>query len=171
MKESEGGMEHNMTMPDEQYLLIILSTTFNAIMNARKKELEPSGVSMTRSEVLWGLDAMGCPTTIAEIAQIMSRDYLTTSQLLNRMEKEGLITRCERSTKRGPLRFVLTPLGDEALRRTLERNEVVSEIMACLSPDERDLLAACLKKLREKAVAKGALYSPFPAPIASKFHI
>jgi DNA-binding MarR family transcriptional regulator len=171
MKESGGSMEDDMTVSDEQYLFILLSTTFNAIMSARKKELEPSGVSMTRSEVLWGLGAMGRPTTVGEIAQIMSRDYQTTSQLLNRMEKEGLIARCGRSSKRSPLAFLLTPVGDDALRRTLERNEVIGEIMACLTPDERDSLAACLEKVREKAVAKGALYSPFPAPVASKLRM
>ena len=164
-------MEYDITVSDEEYLFVLLSTTFNAIMSARKKELEFSGVSMTRSEVLWALGVMGGPTAVADIARTMGRDYQTTSQLLNRMEKEGLVARRNRSSKRSPLVFMLTPSGDEALRRTLERNEVVTEIMACLSPDERDVLAACLEKVREKAVAKGALYSPFPAPIASKLRM
>jgi DNA-binding MarR family transcriptional regulator len=171
MNKSEGSMEHEVTVSDGQYLFTLLGTTFNALMSARKKELEPSGVSMTRGEVLWGLKVMGRPTTVAEIAQIMSRDYQTTSQLLNRMEKEGFIVRCGKSSKRSPLAFVLTPMGDEALERTLERNEVIDEIMSCLSPDERDCLAACLEKVREKAVTKGALFSPFPDPMAAKLRM
>jgi DNA-binding MarR family transcriptional regulator len=170
MNESEGNSGPDVTVSDGQHLFTLLGTTFNAIMNARKKEMEPSGVSMTRSEVLWGLKAMGRPTTVAEIAQIMSRDYQTTSQLLKRMEKEGFIAR-RGSNKRIPLALVLTPAGDEALQRSLERNDVIDEIMACLSPEERDGLAACLEKVREKAVAKGALYSPFPAPLASKLRM
>jgi len=171
MSESEGNVEPEVVVSDGQYLFTLLGTTFNAIMSARKKEMEPAGVSMTRSEVLWALKAMGRPTTVAEIAQIMSRDYQTTSQLLNRMEKEGFIARRGRASRRSPLALVLTPAGDEALRRSLERNEVIDEIMACLSPEERDVLAACLEKVREKAVAKGALYSPFPAPLASKLRM
>ena len=170
-KGSEGHPEADVAMSDGQYLFTLLGTTFNAIMSARKKEMEPSGVSMTRSEVLWALKAMGRPTTVAEIAQILSRDYQTTSQLLKRMQKEGFIARRGGSDKRSPLAMVLTPVGEEALQRTLERNEVIDEIIACLSPEERDGLAACLEKVREKAVAKGALYSPFPPPLASKLRM
>jgi DNA-binding MarR family transcriptional regulator len=161
-------MEPDLAISEGQYLFTLLGTTFNAVMNARRKEMEPSGVSMTRSEVLWGLKAMGRPTTVAEIAQIMGRDYQTTSQLLKRMEREGLIGRHSSGRKRNPVALVLTPKGEDALKRSLERNEVVDEIMSCLSSDERDYLIACLQKLREKAVTKGALYSPFPAPMASK---
>jgi DNA-binding MarR family transcriptional regulator len=164
-------METDITVSEGQYLFSLLGATFNAIMNARKKEIEPSGISLTRSTVLWVLKAMGRPTTIAEIAQIMGRDHLTTSQLLKRMESERLIER-ERSTgRRNPITLMLSPKGNEALTLTFERNEVIDEIMSCLSRDEQKNLVNYLKKLREKAVTKGALYSPFPGPVAATLRI
>ncbi len=164
-------METDINISEGQYLFSLLGTTFSAIMNARKKEIEPSGISLTRATVLWVLKAMDRPTTIAEVAQIMGRDHLTTSQLLKRMESEGFIERDRRVRKRGPIALMLTPKGDEAVIWTLERNEVIDEIMSCLSQDEQNNLKEYLMKLREKAVTKGALYSPFPAPVDATLRI
>jgi DNA-binding MarR family transcriptional regulator len=164
-------MEADITISEGQYLFSLLGATFNAIMNARKKEIEPSGISLTRHTVLWVLKAMGRPTTIAEIAQILGRDHLTTSQLLKRMESERLIEREKGTRRRNPITLMLSTEGNEALNRTLERNEVIDEIMSCLSRDEQKNLIKYLRKLREKAVTKGALYSPFPGPVAATLKI
>ena len=116
---------------------------------------------------LWGLKVMGRPTTIAEISQIIDRDHQTTAQLLKRMEKEGLLERLKGPHKRSAITVVLTSKGEDAFRCTFERYEVFDEIRSCLSSEELDTLKEYLKRLREQAIAKGALYPPLPGPLAS----
>lgn len=161
-------MEIDLTLSGGSQLFSLLGTTYNAILRARKKELEPSGVSMRQTMALWGLKIIGRPTTVTEMSQIIDRDHQTTSQLLKRMEKEGLLERRKGSHKRSPITVVLTSKGEDAFRRTFERYEVFDEISSCLSPEEQDKLKEYLKRLREAAIAKSALYPPLPGPLASR---
>lgn len=160
-------MEIDLTMSEGSQLFSLLGTTYNAMLRARKRELEPSGVSMRQTMALWGLKVMGRSTTIAEISQIIDRDHQTTAQLLKRMEKDGLLERLKGPHKRSPITVVLTSKGEDAFRRTFERYEVFDEISSCLSSEELETLKECLKRLREQAIAKSALYPPLPSPLAS----
>jgi DNA-binding MarR family transcriptional regulator len=160
--------EIDSTLSNGSQLFSLLATTYKAILRARKKELELSGISLRRTTVLWGLKMMEGPMKVAEISQIVERDHQTTSQLLRRMEKEGLVKRRKGPHERSPVTVTLTAKGEEALNRTFERYEAFDEIVSCLSPEELGNLRTYLKKLREKAIAKSALYPPLPAPLASK---
>ena len=148
-------------------LFSLLGTTYNAMRRARKQELEPSGVSLKHNTVLWIIKVMGRPTKIAEMSHIIGRDHQTTAQLLQRMEKEGLLKRLKGPHKRSAITVVLTSKGEDAFRRAFERNEVFDEITSCLSPEELDTLKEYLRRLREQAIAKGALYQRLPGPLAS----
>lgn len=161
-------MEIGSTDSKGSQLFTLLGTTYNAMLRARKKELEPSGVSLRQTMVLWGLTTMGRPTTVAEMAQIVDRDRQTTAQLLKRMEREGLVDRRKGPHKRSPITVVLTPKGEEAFSRTFERYEVFDVIASILSQKEQADLVVCLTRLREKATAMSALYPPLPGPLASR---
>ncbi len=161
-------METDVTLSPGTQLFSLLATTYNAMLRARKKELEPSGISFRRTTVLWCIHIMGRPTTVAEISQIIDRDHQTTSQLLRRMEKERLVERHKGTYDKSPITVVLTLKGKQALRSTFEKYEMFDEIASCLSSKELDNVMAHLKKLREKAIAQNALYPLLPAPLASK---
>jgi DNA-binding MarR family transcriptional regulator len=105
--------------------------------------------------------------TVAEMSQIVDRDHQTTSQLLKRMERAGLVERRRGPHKRSSITVALTPKGEKTFQQAYERYEVHDEIVSCLSPDERDKLRLYLVKLREKAIAKSALYPTLPGPLAS----
>jgi DNA-binding MarR family transcriptional regulator len=161
-------MEADVTLSKGTQLFSLLATTYNAMLRARKKELEPSGISFRRTTVLWCINIMARPTTVAEISQIIDRDHQATSQLLRRMERERLVERHKGAHDKSPITVVLTPKGKQALRSTFERYEMFDEIASCLSPEELENLLGYLKRLREKAIAQSALYPPLPAPLASK---
>lgn len=160
-------MEIDFTTSEGAQLFTILGTTYNAMLRARKKELERSGISLRQNIALWGIKIMGQPATIAQISQIIDRDHQTTAQLLQRMEKEGLVERIRGPHKKSPITVVLTSKGEDAFRRTHEQYEVFDEISSCLSPKEIGTLKENLKRLREQAVAKSALYPPLPGPLTS----
>jgi DNA-binding MarR family transcriptional regulator len=160
-------LETSLTMSAGYRLFTLLGFTYTSMMRARKKELESSGISITRAWALWGLKAMQRPATVIEMKRILGRNHQTTSQLLQRMEKEGLLRR-RRDPKKRLITVALTAKGEEALSRTYIRHEVIDEIASCLSPDEQNALIGYLERLQERALAKSAAYVPLPAPFASK---
>ena len=84
-------MEYELKLSEGHDLWFLLGISYSTVIRAREKELEPIGISTTRSWVLWGLNYIGRPATIVEMSRLLNRDYATTSQLLKRMEKEGRI--------------------------------------------------------------------------------
>lgn len=162
-----GKMNNYSIMSDGTKLFSLLGTTYNAMLRARKKELEPYGISLRQSMVLWILKVIGRPTTIAELSLMIDRDHQTTAQLLKRMEKDELIERLKGPHKRSVITVVLTLKGEDAYHRMYERYEVLDEISTCLSSEERETFEDYLKRLREKAIAKSALYPPLPNPLGS----
>jgi len=163
-------LEIDLAMSPGYRLFTLLGFTYTSMLRARKKELESSGISITRAWALWGLKAMEHPTTVVEMKRILGRNHQTTSQLLQRMEKEGLVKR-RRDPKRRLITVALTAKGEEALSRTFARHEVIDGITSCLTPDEQNTLRACLERLQEKALAKAMAYPPLPAPYASKMGV
>ncbi len=149
-------------------LFALLAETFHALFDARKRELEPVGVTMKRARALWGIGAMGRPATVAEMSPVLGRDRHTTAQMLRRMEKEGLVERHQGLYKNNAIAWTLTDKGVEDLRRSLERHEIIDKIVSVLSEDEKSGLSGCLKKLRDAARAKAAVSPRFPEPIAKK---
>ena len=152
-------------------LFALLSETFHALFEARKNELEPSGVSIKRARALWCIRAMDRPTTVAEMSPVLGRDRHTTAQMLRRMEKEELLVRHEGLYKNNAVAWTLTEKGEEDLIRSLKRHEIIDEIYSVLSEDEKDSLRVCLNKLRDTARAKAAVFSRFPEPIAKKLGV
>ena len=141
------------------HLLALLGTTLNALLKARKKELETSGITIAQSWALWGLNVMGEPLTVAEISQFIDRDHLTTSQLLKRMEKDGLIVRKKGPQNSSPVKIITTEKGKDILHHAYDRHALLDEIADSLSPDELRNLSSYLQKLRENAIGKAAVHS------------
>ena len=154
-------METEFEISEGHQLLGLLGTTLHCLLKARKKELETSGVSVTQSWVLWGLKVMGEPSTVGEMSQFIDRDHQTTSQLLRRMEKDGLIMRRKGPQRSSPVKIVTTEKGREALHHAYERHDRLDEIVSSLSPDELRSLSSCLQKLRERAISQAAVHSSF----------
>ena len=152
-------------------LFALLAETFHALFDARKRELDPSGVTMKRARALWGIGAMNRPTTVAEMSPMLGRDRHTTAQMLRRMEKEGLLERHQGLYRNNAIAWTLTDKGEEDLRRSLERHEIIDEIVSVLPEDEKKSLNDCLKRLRDAARAKAAVSPRFPEPIAKKLGV
>ena len=154
-------METEFEISKGHQLLALLGTTLNALLKARRKELETSGITAAQSWVLWGLKVRGEPLTVAEISQFIDRSHLTTSQLLKRMERDGLIVRKKGTQSNGPVQIMTTKKGKEILHHAYERHNLLDEIAASLSPNEVQNLSSYLHKLRESAIGKAAVHSSF----------
>ena len=166
--------ESHEAKPDEYFsLFVLLAQTKDAILRARQVEYEPYGISNERRALLWVIRSYGGQATPAEIGRRFFRELQSITEMLKRMEKDGLVTR-HQGSGRSKTVVKLTEKGSETLRQSLH-NETDKRIVSVLTPEERGQLAVSLGKLRQQALAElgltdvelSVLYSPQTPSLSS----
>jgi DNA-binding MarR family transcriptional regulator len=138
---------------DEYFsLFVLVAQTKDAILKARQVEYDPYGISNERRALLWVIRSYGGEATPAEIGRRFFRELQSITEMLKRMEKDGLVTR-HQGQGRSKTVVKLTEKGSDALRQSLH-NETDKRIMSVLTSEERDQLAVSLSKLRKQALAE-----------------
>ncbi len=138
---------------DEYFsLFVLVAQTKDAILRARQVEYEPYGISNERRTLLWVIQSYGGQATPVEIGRRFFRELNSITEMLKRMEKDGLVTRHQGSGRSKTL-VKLTEKGLETLRQSLN-NEADKRILSVLTPAERDQLASSLNRLRKQALAE-----------------
>ena len=142
-----------------------LAETRHAMHKARTKELTKYKITTVQSTVLFVILALGYNATATKIASYLFREPNSISELLSRMEKEGLIRTTRDLRKRSMVRLELTEKGLEAHKRTT-KFESVHRIMAVLSNEERKQLMSALEKLWYRSLDELSVEHklPFPEP-------
>jgi len=134
---------------DQDYnLFLLMHLALNAVSKARHYQVTGMGITHTEFLLLYTVSALGGSATPAEISRWMMRKPPTTSGLLNRMERNGLIKRRGHTKNRKLRKVVITRKGKEAYERAAQ-NDVMHTIMACLSEAEFKRLWALLEKLKD----------------------
>jgi len=148
---------------DQDYeLWVLLAQTRELMYKARQKELAQYNISPQQSAVLFIIKALGDEVTPAEIARYLLREHHSVSELLKRMEKDGLVSKIKDSAKKGRVKILLTQKGEQANKHSMKRKSI-KEIISCLSDEERQQLQSSLKKLRDSALKLAvARELPFP---------
>ncbi len=147
-------------------LWVLVAQTKDAILRARQVDYAPYGISNERRALLWVIQSYGGNAAPVQIARRFFRELQSITEMLKRMEKDGLVTR-HPGSGRSKTEVKLTKKGSETLRQSLH-NETDKRIFSVLTPEERDQLAASLSKLRKQALAElgvtdvelSVLYSP-----------
>jgi DNA-binding MarR family transcriptional regulator len=120
-------------------------------LEARANEaLKAAGLSYTDLDVLATLRRSGSPWRLTPT--VLRRSVLLTSgamtACLDRLEARGLLTRAPEATDRRALAAMLTDRGRDLADMAIGlRFAEAGEAVAGLSPQERDQLAALLRKL------------------------
>ena len=149
---------------DRDYELWVLLTQARAALSrARRKELHRHNITTRQSAVLFVIQAIGGKATPGEIARWLLREPHSISELLSRMEKDGLVRKIKGLDKKNVVRIVLTEKGRKAYDKSVVR-ESIHEIMSSLSEEERQQLRSCLQKLRDKALSLLAMEQVIPFP-------
>lgn len=137
---------------DEDFLLWeLIFHTRDAIFKARQKELAEYNILTRQSAVLSIVQAIGQESTPAEISRRLLRESQTVSELLSRMEKQGLVKRVRDLRRKNQLRVMLTEKGLEVYNQSIKR-ESIHKIISVLSEEERQQLKSCLQKILVKAL-------------------
>ena len=84
-------MEDRTIRNEDFELWVLLRHTVDAMLRAREKELRKTGISRIQSAVLFIVKNIATPATPLAISRRLLREPHSTSELLSRMAKKGLV--------------------------------------------------------------------------------
>jgi DNA-binding MarR family transcriptional regulator len=130
---------------------------------ARAKELFQYGITPEEAAVLFIVHAIGRRATPAEISRWLLREPHSTSGLINRMEKEGLVRKVKDLERKNMVRVAITKKGRQ-LHNQSSKRESIHRIMSSLAGDECQQMWECLYKLRDRAFEEIGIVRKPPFP-------
>jgi DNA-binding MarR family transcriptional regulator len=137
---------------DKQYdIWILLSRVYHLIAKLRHLELLKSHILPVQSYILFVIKALGNETTPTEISEYVYEQRSSISDILNRMEKQGLIIKTIRSGGKRRVIVTLTEKGEKALVLSEDR-KYLNKVMSSLTDAKTKQLEACLETLRDAAL-------------------
>ena len=102
--------------PDEYFMLwILIAQNRDAILRARERDYARFGISNERRAVLYIIQNNGGRATPVEIASDLFRELHSVTEMLKRMEADGLIRR-HKGSGRSRVEVTLTAKGLERFR-------------------------------------------------------
>lgn len=136
--------------PDYQLFGLIIEAT-DAMHKARQKELLEHNINMSWSAILLTVKALGDKATPIAIGRWLLRERHTVSELLDKMESDGLVKKIRDLDRKNRVRVVLTPKGLETYEKS-RAGKVFPKVVSSLTKSEREHLKKCLRLLRNEAL-------------------
>ena len=134
-----------------------------AMYKARAKELFQYGITPEESAVLFIVNAIGRRATPAEISRWLLREPHSTSGLIDRMVKEGLVRKVKDLERKNMVRVAITEKGQQLYNQSTKR-ESIHRIMSSVPRDECQQIWECLRKLRDRALEEIGIVRKPPFP-------
>jgi DNA-binding MarR family transcriptional regulator len=129
----------------------MLRQTWIAVNKAAEVKLAKVGLTPEKAAVLWACKDYPGTLTPAEIARLVFRENQTIAGLLNRMEKEGLVTRVPKRKGHPFTEVKITSKGEKLASPGIEvYKTLIKGLVSGLSVDEQKQLQKLLKVLRQK---------------------
>jgi DNA-binding MarR family transcriptional regulator len=135
--------------PDEGALIAVLGTA-EALERRLEEALMAVGLSVSKFDAMEQLIRAGEPMTLGHLAGQLRCVRSNVTQLIDRLEAEGLVKRGGCTEDRRAVRATLTPLGLERHAAGLEAIRAVQrEVAERISPDKRAQLMELLSGLAD----------------------
>jgi len=160
----------NSSLMEQIYdLWILLTQTRDAIHQIRRKELSLYSVPIRQAYVLYIIKLIGNSATPAEISRYLFREPHSVSEILTRMETDGLLRKVKDLDKKNLTRIVLTDEGQRIYEQTKQRRRL-NRVFSALSSEQKQQLYQLLWKTRDQALKElGAKKRP-PLPCKQGFN-
>jgi len=111
--------------------------------------MSSAGLSLARAKVLMRLSERG-PMNQATLAGLLGFAPRSVTDIVDALERDGVVARTEDRTDRRARIVALTPAGHDALAvAQLTRRKAMDEIFGSLSASERATLTALLTTIRK----------------------
>jgi DNA-binding MarR family transcriptional regulator len=137
-----------------------LERTSNLAFKVRGKELGQYGISAMHAAVLDTIQEIGREATPAEIARRLVREPHTISNLVIRMEKQGLVRKVNDLGRKNLVRVVMTPKGRDAYAKISKRVST-QKLMSGISDEEFQKMMQLFQKIQAKAYESLGKNNPF----------
>lgn len=154
---------NNIFIDDDYMLMRLFSQVRNAIFKLRRKELLRYGLTPRKAAILLLLFAEKENVNPYKIAKWMLLEHHSVSELIDRMEKDGLIEKKRNSDDRKTIGIQLTDKGVKAAEQA-GKVESFRKVMAILSEEERTQFINVLKRLRDNTLQELGVNSKLPYP-------
>jgi DNA-binding MarR family transcriptional regulator len=136
---------------DDPFLLwVLIAQTKDGILKARQRDYARFGISDDRRAILYIVMTNGGTATPVVIARNLFRELHSVTEMLKRMEKDGLVER-RKGTGRSKVEVAITDKGREVFEQS-HHNETDQRIFGALTKQERERFAASLWKLRSRVL-------------------
>lgn len=135
------------------YLLRLMLDTGRRIMLHLDTELQDAGISGVKLFVLMNIINNEGPMSISQLARIMRFGKSNATQIVDRMETDGLVRRVRNPEDRRGVVIEITDEGQARLNEGLQvRSRVAQELMGDISEEEMNQMIARLEKLYQAAL-------------------
>ena len=135
---------------EEFMLWVLIAQTRDALLKARARDYARFGITNERRAVLFTIQNSGGRTTPVEIARALFLELHSVTEMLRRMESDGLVAR-SRGHGRSKVEVELTEKGLDVFKQSLH-NRTDKRIFSVLTEGERHRLASDLWKLRNRVL-------------------
>jgi DNA-binding MarR family transcriptional regulator len=126
---------------------VVLRRTADAVARHVEAALNQGGVTTAQYGVLLHL-SRGQPLSLTDLSERIFRSNSTLTSLIDRMERDNLVTRAARANDRRVTTVELTEQGRDLLLKIRQTHRpFLARMMACLAPGELDLLKGLLEKV------------------------
>jgi DNA-binding MarR family transcriptional regulator len=134
----------------ERDIYVLLQRTAKLAFKVRGRELGYHGISAMHAAVLDAVHEIGRKATPAEIARRLVREPHTISNLVNRMERQGLVRKVHDLDRKNLVRVEMTPKGEAAYTRLAQRISV-HDLLSEISDEECRQISENLRKIHDRA--------------------
>ncbi len=149
-------MEKLNEMDENYYLWMLLNQTNTAIHRARRKELSKYKLTPTQAGILHAVTNLGNKATPAEISRWVFLEPQSVSEMISKMEIDGIITKSQKKSNKNMIIVKLTEKGNTLMEKS-NRRKSINTIISSLSRRQKKQLWLYLLTLREKALKTHSL--------------
>jgi DNA-binding MarR family transcriptional regulator len=136
---------------DTQGQLMALLHTASTVQSHAEVKLAAVGLSLPKLAALTALNEAGEAMPLSQLAERLSCVKSNITQLVDRLEADGLVTRSADPNDRRARLAVLTPAGRDAYKKgTRIYADTERDLLAALDPAEARQLAALMEKLERR---------------------
>jgi DNA-binding MarR family transcriptional regulator len=128
-----------------------LTVAVERVFSVLRQGNPPNDISLTAASTIWRLQREG-PWKLTDLAAAEGVSQPAMTQLIQRLEREGLVVRAAEPTDRRVVLIEVTPAGVALLeRRRAVRAEHLAALMHDMSAEDEALIAAALPALERLA--------------------
>ena len=129
----------------------IFSSVYRLIGRLWDNELKKFNFARTQALNLLIIKHLDKEATPYRISRFQIQEHNTVSDMLNRMEKKGLVKKIREPQGKSRVKVTLTKKGEKAYLQSLERESLL-KVLSILSKKEIEQLRGLLEKLQDEAL-------------------